>query len=131
MSRLAAAGFFAIIGCVGLVAYRVAEPSHLYVEQDNRDVLETIAAGSAAMADALTPTKTPYMSPTPTGTPKPATNTPLPTYYPEASPGIRMVPQWTEVPPAAEEVNAELPPCATVTPRPYVDTNCEVRDVPD
>ena len=128
----------AIIGCAAfLIAYEVAanyfnsEPAYPYRSQGEIDLLSTVAAGSVIYTFQLTPTATAYVSPTPSVTPKPPTETPLPTYYPEASPGIRMVPQWTEVPPAAEEVNAELPPCATVTPRPYVDTNCEVRDVPD
>ena len=127
MSRLAAAGFVALTVAIGMVAYRIAQPSHLYVEANNRDLLETMAAGMQAQADALTPTKTPYHSPTATKTPRPHTSTPLPTYAADASPGVYVVPMWTPIPPVASTQDAgTLPPCRTVTPHPYEDIACGV-----
>lgn len=117
-----------VIGLAALVVvYRLAEPSHLYVEADNRDILQGMATNQAAELTASAPTTTPYVSPTPTRTPRPATETPLPTWYPDASPGVRMVPRWTETPPVVDEIDVGLPACSTVTPMPYVDTACEVR----
>ena len=128
MSRyLAPLGFAAIIGCVALVAYRVAQPSRMVIEADNRDVLETIAAGVSAQTDALTPTKTPYLTSTPTATPYPPTETPLPTWDAQASPGVYIVANWTETPVVASTTEPRaLPPCATVTPMPYADVVCGV-----
>lgn len=127
-SYLAPLGFAGILAVTGLVVYRVAVPSHLYVEQDNRDLLAGMATNQALALTAAAPTKTPYIAPTPTRTPRPPTSTPLPTWYPEAAPGLRIVPAWTETPPVVNEIDVGLPACDTVTPRPYEDTACEVRE---
>lgn len=116
-----------VIGLAALVAgLRILQPSHLYVESDNRDVLETVAAVGIAQLTASAPTKTPIPTSTPTSYPRKPTETPLPTWQPNASPGVYIVPMWTEVPPVARTAEIGLPPCSTVTPHPYVDTACEV-----
>jgi hypothetical protein len=125
MNRLAAAAFVSLMAVVALVAYRVAEPRAI-VTGDNRDLWETIAAGEAAQAAALTPTAPPYVSPTPTKTPKPATHTPYPTYAAEASPGFYLVPKWTEVPVNTGTIEAGMAPCIAITPNEYTDLYCEV-----
>jgi hypothetical protein len=126
MNRLAAAAFVSLMAVVGLVAWRVAEPRQLVTESDNRDLWETIAAGEAAQAAALTPTPTIYYTPTSTRTPKPATHTPQPTYAPDVPPGYYVVPKWTEVPVVAATSDTGMKPCTEITPDEYTDQSCEV-----
>lgn len=126
MSRAATAGFIALTMAIGLVAYRIAEPSHLYVAADNRDLLETIAAGQLIALTAQAPTTTPYVPPAPTKTPRPPTATPLPTWAPGAGPGVYRVAAITATAVPRDEVDAGLLPCVTVTPERYGDTSCEV-----
>lgn len=126
MKHLAPLGFVAIIGCVALIAYRIAEPSHLYVATDNRDLLAGMATGQALQLTAIAPTPTPYHSPTPRPTEKPPTETPLPTWSADAAPGVYAVPAWTEVPAQVDEVDKGLQPCAAVTPEQWKPVNCEV-----
>jgi hypothetical protein len=125
VSRLAAAGFIAIMSVVALVAYRIEGPRQLVTEADDQ-YEQTIAAGVAAQAAALTPTATPYVSPTPTKTPKPPTATAYPTYAAEASPGFYLVPKWTEVPVNTGTIEAGMAPCIAITPNEYTDLYCEV-----
>jgi hypothetical protein len=126
MNRLAAAAFVSLMAVVGLVAWRVAEPRAIVTESDNRDLWETIAAGEAAQAAALTPTPTVYYTPTSTRTPKPATHTPYPTYASDVPPGYYVVPRWTEVPVVAATTDVGMMPCTEVTPDEYTDQSCEV-----
>ena len=127
---LAALAFGAILGCVFIVVWRLAEPRQLVTEaESNRDVLETQVALDRDLLTAIAPTETAYATSTPTRTPKPATSTPQPTYGPDASPGWYMVPAWTETPFPAMTVEAVgLPQCAEVTPRPYADQPCRVEE---
>jgi hypothetical protein len=126
VNRVAAAAFVSLMAVVGLVAWRVAEPRAIVTESDNRDLWETIAAGEAAQAAALTPTPTVYYTPTATRTPKPATHTPYPTYAADVPPGYYVVPKWTEVPVVAATTDAGMMPCTEVTPDEYTDQSCEV-----
>ncbi len=127
MSRLASIAIIAIIAVAGLIAYRVSEPQQLVTEADNRDLLVGMATGQAVELTAIAPTATAYKTMTPTRTPKPATETPRPTYGPVASPGRYVVPAYTPTMPAALTVEPDtLPPCDAVTPKAYADQLCEV-----
>jgi hypothetical protein len=125
--RLAAAAFISIIAGVVLVVCLNGPRRQLVTEAETSDLAATTAAGVAALAEALTPTRTPYLTSTATRTPKPATQTPQPTYGPEASPGWYVVPAWTEVPPVASTVKSDDQPfCRVVTAEPYADQPCRV-----
>lgn len=127
MSRFAVAGFVALTVAIGMVAWRIATPARMVIESDNAVLLSGIATSAAAQAQALTPTATPYRSATPTRTPEPPTRTPLPTYAADASPGIYTVARWSPTPLGYWTVEPDvLPPCATVTPQPFRDIECEV-----
>lgn len=129
MSRAAAIGFAAIVGAALFLAWQARDRGPLVAEADNTSLLEAIGTEIKAGNAALTPTKTPYLTSTPTRTPKPATETPQPTYGPDATQevGWYVVPAWTETPVQALTVEAVgLPQCAEVTPRPYADQPCRV-----
>jgi hypothetical protein len=125
---LVALGTFVAAGS-GVFFYRLTAPSTFVTkaETDSLDLWQTIAAGEAAQAAALTPSPTAYYTRTPTKTPKPATSTPHATYGPDSQPGIYLVPAWTPTSTNKGTVEAAPPlPCITVTPDPYRSYDCEV-----
>lgn len=128
MSRAAAIGFAAIVGAALFLGYQARNRGPVVVDADETTaLLEGMATNQAAELTAIAPTETVYVTSTPTRTPKPPTSTPHPTYGPDASPGLWIVPAWTEtsiVPMTVEAVG--LPQCADVTPRPYADQPCRV-----
>jgi hypothetical protein len=126
VNRLAAACFLAIPLTVVAAVWLLRPSPDPQTGADNRDLWETIAAGEAAQAAALTPTPTVYYTPTSTRTPKPATHTPYPTYASDVPPGYYVVPKWTEVPVVAATTDAGMMPCTEVTPDEYTDQSCEV-----
>ena len=129
MKHLAPLGFLAIPVAVVLLVWQLAPQHPLVTEADNRDLLAGMATGQALQLTAIAATPTPYHSPTPRPTEKPPTETPLPTWHAgQATPGVYAVPAWTEVPAAAETVNAGLLPCVEVTPDQWKPVNCEVTE---
>lgn len=129
MSRASSAGFVGILLVAAYLGYQSRQRVHMATDgSSNRDLLAGIATEIKAHSLALTPTKTPYTSPTPTKTPRPATETPHPTYAGQDVPGLYIVLPATEPVPVAMTVEAVgIPMCRDVTPSQYVVQPCEVR----
>jgi hypothetical protein len=129
MSRLAAAAFIAFPLAVVAVVWVLWPQSIATETQATNDtgLQAGIATNTSAMVTALAPTVTPYLTSTPTRTPKPATSTPHATYGPKSQPGVYLVPAWTPTSTSKGTVEAaELVPCVTVTPDQYQNIDCEV-----
>lgn len=116
-----------LVVLAGIAAFQNLRPHEFVKEEDNTSLLEAIGTEIKAGNAHQTPTTTPYLTSTPTRTPKPATSTPLPTYGPHATQeaGIYVVPAWTETAVPALTVNAMgPPPCETVTAIAYAQQEC-------